>query len=63
MKPGLDCDAIWDALSAYADDEATPAEIQRVESHVAECAQCAAELAFMRAGVLPPQLPALTAPP
>ncbi len=44
----VNCDNIWDLLSVYADGEATTAESDRVESHIAECADCARDLEFMR---------------
>src|SRR6266487_5937401 len=38
------CEKIRLLLSKYADNEATPSEMQRVDSHVASCADCARRL-------------------
>lgn len=44
----MNCDKIWDLLSAYVDGETTPQEAALVESHTAECETCASDLAFLR---------------
>lgn len=36
------------AISAYADGELTAAEAQRIEGHLAECTECARELALIK---------------
>ncbi|MCC6730019.1 MAG: zf-HC2 domain-containing protein [Chthonomonadales bacterium] len=58
------CDVIWDLLSAYADQEASPDEAARVERHVAACRDCARGLAFLRSTSLElGALPSLEPPP
>ncbi len=42
------CDELWDLLSAYADNAATPNEASRIEGHVAICTDCARDFRFMR---------------
>jgi hypothetical protein len=44
----MNCDTVWDLLSVYADGEATPEGAAMVESHIAACADCARDLAFMQ---------------
>ncbi len=48
LKQASSCDSIWDSLSVYADGEASPGEAADVELHIASCADCARDLAFMR---------------
>jgi len=42
------CEQIWDLLSAYADNETTNSDAAIVETHIAVCSECAANLRFMR---------------
>jgi hypothetical protein len=58
------CDSVWELLSLYADEEASPAECDIVERHVAHCESCALDLQFMResASVLA-QTPLVSPPP
>lgn len=42
------CDRVWGLLSAYADSEASNTEAAMVEAHIAECPNCASDLAFLR---------------
>lgn len=44
----MKCDSIWELLSVYADAETTPQEAMMVESHIAECSECARDLEFMK---------------
>lgn len=48
----MDCDSVWDLLSAYADGETNAHETSLVESHVATCTDCARDLEFMRSASL-----------
>lgn len=48
MSATTSCEIIRPLLSAYIDEEATAAEAERVKSHLAHCARCASELAFLR---------------
>lgn len=48
MSVDKDCEIIRPLLSVYVDEEAEPSEVARVEAHIAACAQCASELAFLR---------------
>lgn len=45
-QPGL-CDPYFELISALADGEATPAEEMSVRTHVATCAACAEDLAYL----------------
>jgi hypothetical protein len=42
------CDSVWDLLSVYADGETTSDETAMVEAHIAVCADCTCDLAFMQ---------------
>jgi len=44
----MQCDKVWDLLSAYADGEADPHEATLVEMHIAACSDCARDLQFMQ---------------
>jgi hypothetical protein len=48
LEPIYSCEVVWDLLSAYADDAATPDQAYTVERHIAVCAECARDLQFMR---------------
>lgn len=43
-----ECAEYWDLLSAYVDGECDPEDARLVELHIAECASCARDLAFLR---------------
>ncbi len=43
------CDQIWDLLSVYADNETNHDETAMVETHIADCSDCARNLRFLRA--------------
>jgi hypothetical protein len=44
----MQCQDVWDLLSAYADGETNPQETALVEAHVATCQNCARDLQFMQ---------------
>ena len=44
----MNCDQVWDLLSAYADGETNPHETEMVKAHIAVCASCAADLEFLQ---------------
>lgn len=48
VERGTDCDDIGELLSVYADGESTPDETAMVETHLAVCAFCARDLAFLQ---------------
>lgn len=45
----MDCGRIWDQLSLYIDGMLDERSLQAVEKHLAECADCRAELASLKA--------------
>jgi len=45
----MSCREVMDRLSPFLDDELDPATSRDIEQHVATCADCAAELARLRA--------------
>lgn len=42
------CEQVFRRLDDYVDRELAPAEIERVEEHLATCAECASEVRFER---------------
>ena len=46
MNDRYTCEEIFRRLDDFLDRELPPAELTRVENHLAECAACAEELAF-----------------
>jgi hypothetical protein len=44
----MQCENVWDLLSAYADGETDAHETTVVEAHIAACADCARDLQFMQ---------------
>jgi len=44
----MQCDKVWDLLSAFADGETDARESTVVQAHIAVCADCARDLQFMQ---------------
>ncbi len=44
----MQCQDVWDLLSAYADGETNAHETEVVEAHIAVCSDCARDLQFMQ---------------
>lgn len=51
----MDCGRVWDQLGFYIDGAIDQRTVEQVEMHLAECSQCRAELASLRALIVAAQ--------
>ena len=59
----MDCDEIWDLLSAYADGETSGDESKTVQTHLSRCASCSRSLAFLQETAISLAMAPLASPP